>query len=229
MLKHDLPAANSCVKGIAVFRATIGVMLSAFSLLPVPNATAGDWPMWRHDAARSAETEEQLPDRLTLLWTRELPKLKPAYRTRRLQFDAGYEPVAAGKRLFVGSSFNDSVTAYDTETGQELWRFYAEGPVRCAPVAWQDRVIFGADDGYVYCVAANDGQLIWKFQAAPTNRRVLGNGRLISLWPVRGGPVLENGKVYFTVGVWPFEGTFLYALDARTGKPVSATTGRRLR
>ncbi|MBP86695.1 MAG: hypothetical protein CMJ64_08265 [Planctomycetaceae bacterium] len=181
---------------------------------------ASDWPMWRHDASRSAENEEQLPNDLALLWTRDLPRLKPAYRTKRLQFDAGYEPVVSGKRLFVGSSFNDRVTAYDTQTGRELWRFYAEGPVRFAPVVWQDRVFFGADDGHVYCLASDDGKLLWKFRAAPTRRRVLGNGRLISLWPVRGGPVLKDGKLYFASGVWSFEGVFVYCLDAKTANVI---------
>ncbi|MBC8352905.1 MAG: PQQ-binding-like beta-propeller repeat protein [Planctomycetes bacterium] len=183
-------------------------------------ASATDWPMWRHDSARSAESEEVLPDDLQLLWTRELPKLKPAFRTKRLQFDASYEPVVLGKTMFIGSSYNDSVTAYDTETGQERWRFYTEGPVRFAPVAWKDRLFVGSDDGHVYCLKAADGSVIWKLQAAPSQRKVLGNGRLISLWPVRGGTVLHEDKLYFAAGVWSFEGVFIYCVDAATGEVV---------
>jgi outer membrane protein assembly factor BamB len=51
----------------------------------------------------------------------------------------------------------------------------------------------------------------------PSERKLLGNGRLISTWPVRGGPVVADGRVYFAAGVWPFEGVFVYALDAETG------------
>ena len=50
-----------------------------------------------------------------------------------MQFDRIYEPVVAGKRMYVGSMVNDRLTAYDTDTGRELWRFYVDGPVRLAP------------------------------------------------------------------------------------------------
>lgn len=193
-------------------------VLVAMVLAQVYIASAADWPMWRHDAARSAESAEELPDNLVLQWTRDLPPLKPAYRTKRLQFDAGYEPVVAGKLMYVASSLNDSVTAFSTVTGEQQWQFYCEGPVRFAPVVWEERVFFGSDDGHVYCVDATDGHLLWKFRAAPSNRRVLGNGHLISLWPVRGGPVLQDGRLYFAAGVWAFEGVFIYCLDATTAE-----------
>jgi outer membrane protein assembly factor BamB len=41
---------------------------------------------------------------------------------------------------------------------------------------------------------------------------------LISLWPVRGGLVLHDGKLFFAAGVWSFEGVFVYCVDAATGE-----------
>lgn len=190
-------------------------------LLPAVAAVAADdWPMWRYDAGRTAAAPLALPAELHLQWVRQLPPLKPAYQNPRLQFDAGYEPVVLGKTLFVGSSANDSVMAFDTDTGSERWRFYTGGPVRVAPVAWRDRVYFGSDDGHLYCVSAAQGNLVWKFRAAPADRRLLGNGRLVSVWPVRGGPVLADGKIYFAAGVLPAEGIFLAALDADSGQVI---------
>lgn len=179
---------------------------------------ADDWPMWRHDAGRTGVSSQPMLATPHLHWIQQLPPLTPAYRNSRLQFDAGYEPVVAGKTLVVGSSRNDSVTAYSTETGDERWRYYTEGPVRFAPVLWQGRVIFGSDDGHLYCLSLSDGALLWKFQAVPRSRKILGNRRLISVWPIRGGPVVADDRVYFAAGVWPFEGVFIYALDAATGK-----------
>jgi hypothetical protein len=161
-----------------------------------------------------------LPAELALWWVCDYPKLRPAYREQRLQFDAGYEPVVLGKIMFLASSRNDSVTALDIETGNERWRFFCDGPVRFAPVASSGHVFFGSDDGHFYCLDASDGRLVWKFRAAPTARKVLGNGRLISLWPVRGGPVLHEGRIYFAAGVWSFEGVFVYCLDAKTGEVI---------
>ena len=195
-------------------------LLAVFTPLGSDLAVANDWPMWRGDAARSAQSNDQLPDKLHRRWTIELPKLKPAYREKRLQFDAGYEPIVVGKRMFVASSWDDSVTAFDTETGRRLWQFFAEGPIRFAPVAWQDRVAFGSDDGCLYCLNATSGKVEWKLRAVPSQRKVLSNGRMISLWPVRGGPVLHENRIYFAAGVWPFEGVFIYCVDAKTGDVV---------
>ena len=120
-------------------------------------AVAEDWPMWRHDAGRTGASAEVLPASLHLQWTRKLPPITPAFKSLRLQFDRGYEPVAMGERLFVALPHNDSVVAYDTRTGVEQWRFYANGPVRVAPVAWKGKVYFGSDDGYLYCLDADKG------------------------------------------------------------------------
>jgi hypothetical protein len=122
--------------------------------------------------------------------------------------------------LLLASSSTDSVTAYDADTGDLRWTFRTNGPVRCAPAIWLDRVCFGSDDGYLYCVELQTGKKCWKHRAAPSDRRLLGNGHLISVWPVRGGPVVAEGRVYFAAGVWPFEGVFVYSIDIATGNVV---------
>ena len=183
-------------------------------------AAANDWPMWRQNAGRTGATVESLPANLTLKWVRRLPQISPAFHSARLQFDAGYEPVAAKGRLLIASSREDAVTAYDAATGRKIWVFHADGPVRFAPAIWRDAVCFGSDDGCFYCVDLADGRLRWKHRVAPSDRRLLGNRRLISVWPVRGGPVVADGKVYFAAGVWPFEGVFVCALEISTGEVI---------
>ncbi len=185
-------------------------------------AEAADWPMWRHDVARSGVTSEKLPDELHLQWSREARPAKVAWPNEpRLQFDAVNEPIVVGKTLFVGSSYDGSLRAFDTETGNAKWSFFTEGPIRCAPVAWKDRVAVGSDDGYLYCLNATTGEEIWKVRGAPAERpdyRQLGNARLISYWPVRGGAVLKQGTIYFGAGIWPSMGVFIVAVDTETGK-----------
>jgi len=183
--------------------------------------------MWRYNAQRCAASLEQLPAKLNLQWIRDLAVPKTAWPTSqdRLQFDASYEPVVAGKTIFVGSMVSDSVTAYDTETGAEKWRFYAEGPVRFAPVIYKDKLYFGSDDGYLYCLNTDNGYLIEKFLAGPAANKVIGNDRLVSMWPVRGGPVLYDGKIYFAASIWPFMGTFIYAIDAETADIIWKNSG----
>jgi len=196
-------------------------LLSA-CLLPLlaSSLVAADWPTWRHDPGRSAASPESLPEGLQLSWSRQLPVPQPAWpEDPRIGFDLVPEPVVVGRTLFIGSTRNDSLTAYDTRTGKQKWRFFADGPVRFAPIVADGLVVFGADDGSVYSLDASTGRLKWKFRAAPADRKVLGNDRLISVWPVRGGPVLDGKLVRFVAGVWPFEGAFLYTLDLHTGRP----------
>ena len=84
--------------------------------------------MWRCDVARSGQTSQVLPDSLHLQWVWQLPKLEPAYQTKRLQFDAGYEPVVLDGTMYVASSRNDSVTALDVDPNlySDMW-FITEG------------------------------------------------------------------------------------------------------
>ena len=195
--------------------------INAFLFLCLTGSViAADWPMWRADAGRTASSPQALPEPMHLLWKKALPPVRPAFREQRLQFDRGYEPVVAGKTLLVGSSRDDAVIALDTETGEEKWRALAAGPVRFAPVIEGDRVLFGADDGVMRCVSLADGALIWEKRAVPSLRKLLGNQRLISVWPIRGGPVVQEGRVYFAAGVWPLEGVFVFCWEVATGEQV---------
>ena len=197
--------------------------IAAVLLCVVTPAVAGDWPQFRHDAHRSAATTAGLPPRLNLQWAREFAKPRPAFPDElRLGYDGSYEPVVLGKTMFVPSMVTDSVTALATDTGKVQWRFFTDGPVRFAPVADDGRVYFTSDDGHLYCVSADTGKLVWKFRGLPADRKdrwVVGNGRVISLRPARGGPVLKDGIVYFGAGIWLGDGIFVHALDAKTGKP----------
>ena len=150
---------------------SVAVVVTLSTALGLGRAVRADWPMWRGDANRSASTDEQLPAKLSLTWSRQLPALKPAWpEDSRLQFDAHYEPVVMGSTLFVSSSRSDSLTAIDTSTGAERWKFYAEGPVRLAPIATQGKVYFGSDDGFAYCLSVEDGF------PCPGQRKTLGRG-----------------------------------------------------
>ncbi len=201
------------------------IVLLLSSLLAAP-VLGADWPMWRCDASRSATTTEELAATLHLQWVRERPALEVAWPDEaRMRFDACYEPMVMGKTMYVGSPRADSLTALDTETGSVKWIYYADGPVRFAPVAWNGKVYFGSDDGYLYCLDAARGTLRWKFRGGPSERKVLGNTRLISTWPARGAPVIADGTIYWAAGIWPFMGIFIHALDAETGRVVWTNDG----
>lgn len=195
-------------------------------------AQAGDWPMWKYNAGHTASSPDALPKTLHLQWVRTLPPARQAWRDKSntsLFFDVSYEPVVAGKLMFVGSMNSDSVTAYSTETGAEKWRFYTGGPVRFAPVAYKGKLYVGSDDGYLYCLDALNGKLVWKKRGGPSNHKILGNRRLVGMWPMRGAPVIHNDVLYCAAGIWPFMGTFVYALDPASGKELWCNSGNGAR
>jgi len=191
------------------------------------NKDNADWPQWRYSAGRLPSSPSKLPSKLHLKWVRQLDLPQPAWPKgqTKLQFDLSYEPVVMGKQVFVPSMVNDSVTAYHTETGREHWRFFADAPVRLASIARNGKVYFVSDDGYLYCLSAVDGNLLWKFRGGPSDKKILGNGRLVNENPARGGPVFYDGKIYFATGIYPFVGTYLHALEAETGKVVWTNSG----
>jgi len=206
-------------------------MKCVFLLLPLLCLTthAADWPMWRFDAGRTAASSEVLPEKLHLEWERAYSPREQVWddplNHDLMPYDRVFEPVVLGNKMFVAFNDSDKVVALDLTTGAEVWTFFTGGPVRLPPVCWQGKVYFTSDDGHLYCVNADDGKQRWFFSGAPSDRKALGNQRLISSWPARGGPVICDGKVYFAASIWPFMGTFLYSLDAETGKVVWVNDG----
>ncbi|MCA9264549.1 MAG: PQQ-binding-like beta-propeller repeat protein, partial [Planctomycetales bacterium] len=180
--------------------------------------------MWRFDAGRTAASPYELPEAMTLKWTRiESPREQvwdDPLNNDLMQYDRIFEPIIADGQLIVGYNDADKVVAYDLASGEEAWTFLTDGPVRFPAVAWRGLVYFVCDDGNLYCVRGDNGQLAWKFRGVPGSQKVLGNKRLVSMWPARGGPVISDGNVYFAASIWPFLGTFIYSLDARTGEVV---------
>jgi outer membrane protein assembly factor BamB len=188
------------------------------------NRTYGgeDWPMWRYDAARTAASPNKIPDSISPLWSRtfspRLPVWDDPLNQDLMQYDRIFEPIVLGSRLIIGFNDQDKLLALDTNSGKNLWTFFAEAPIRLAPVGWKDRLFVCSDDGYLYCLNAADGKIVWKHRGAPNNQHALGNRRLTSAWPARGGPVIKDDTVYYAASIWPFMGTFLYALDAESGR-----------
>ena len=197
------------------------------------SAWAGDWPTYRHDTARSGVTADRIQTPLFECWVfqpRRAPE--PAWgdpkpdpvegylELRRIHFDDAFQVAVAGGAVYFGSSANGKLYCLDTATGGIRWTSLTDGPIRLAPTVAQGRVFVGSDDGYAYCLNAADGSLAWKFRAAPDDRRVLGSGKMISLWPLRSSVLVDDGVAYLAAGIFPAEGVFLYALDAADGSEI---------
>ena len=88
------------------------------------------------------------------------------------------------------------------------------------PTIYRKLVLFGSADGCVYCLRLSDGELVWRFRAAPDELSTVALGQVESVWPVHGSILVENGVAYAAAGRSSYidGGIILYGLDPATGK-----------
>ncbi|UCG59727.1 MAG: PQQ-binding-like beta-propeller repeat protein [Phycisphaerales bacterium] len=184
---------------------------------------AADWATYRADTARSGITSETLGYELFAQW-KYVPSHppKPAWpmpseELPRMHNDNAHHVVMADGNAYFGSGVTNRVCSIDVASGELRWTFSTQGPVRFAPAVCGGRVYVGSDDGYVYCLDCEDGTLVWKYRAGPSDGKVIGNGRMISLWPVRTSVLVDREVAYFAAGVFPYEGLYVCALNAEDG------------
>jgi len=173
---------------------------------------ADDWPMFRHDAARSGAASCAIPEAVTRQWSATLGG--------RLT-----QPAIAGGKVLVASVDTHTLHALAAADGKEAWRFTAGGRIDSTPTAYGGTVLVGAADGWVYCLGAADGALVWRFRAAPQDRLVSAYGQLESVWPVHGAVLVQNDTLYVTAGRSSYldGGIVLYRIEPATGKELSKT------
>lgn len=146
---------------------------------------------------------------------------EPVWEPQRIDHDYAYAVAVRGDTVFYASSSDHGLHALDLATGGEKWVFFTGGPVRLAPDFHGGNVLFGSDDGWLYCVAARDGALVWRYRPEGIRDEwMIGNEQAISRWPCRTGALVEGDRVYAGFGILAPEGTAVACLDARTGAPV---------
>ena len=209
---NALAARRSEVKGQKAERLESGPAYSAIENRQSATEDPGDWPTYRRDPARSGTTSAPVAPSLQALWAAKLGGRLSA-------------PVVAGGKLFVAEIDAHTVHALDAGTGARAWSFATGGRVDSPPTVWQGRVLFGSADGWIYCVAAADGKLAWRYRGAPADLRLVAYEQVESVWPVHGSVLVVDGIVHAVAGraMWLDGGMRYLRLNARTGRKVSET------
>jgi len=207
--------------------------LVIFFSLATTLVTAQDWPTYMEDNHRSGVSQAYLSVPMTLAWTYQAPSVpEPAWTESpathdylhdwfdlkaRQNFDACFNTTIAKGRVYFGSSVTGEIICLNLATGQQVWSFFTDAPVRFAPTLASDRVYSGSDDGVLYCLDARTGTLIWSERAGDEDM-IWGNEHSISVWPVRSSVLVQNGSVYWAAGLFPREKMYLCKRNAADGQ-----------
>lgn len=198
-------------------------------------ANAENWPAYQHDVRRSGYSAERVRvDQWRLGWSWRSPSPpRPAwagpakwdaYAGQRdlppmRSYDLSFQPIVAAGSVFFGSSADDTLYCVDAAEGSQRWSYVTEGPIRTAPTYADGHVLFGSDDGFAYCLNAEDGALVWKYRPVQTERLILNNGRFIPFHPCRTGVLVDHGRAYFGCALLPWKDSYLCSVDVKTGQP----------
>ncbi|KAA3608635.1 MAG: hypothetical protein DWQ01_11055 [Planctomycetota bacterium] len=207
--------------------------LLAGSILGTATLQAQDWPTYRADASRSGIAQGSLPKPpFRSLWSHTAgqapkgawpgPARWDAYAglpdlASMRNYDPVFHPVAVGDRLWFGSNREDAVVCLHAKSGERLWTYPTGGPVRVAPTYADGKLLFGCDDGFVYALEAESGTLLWKTSPQAGHPLVLHDGALISRWPIRTGVLVDDGLAYFAASLFPWQDSYLVAVDVEDG------------
>jgi len=196
---------------------------------------AEDWPTYRRDPSRGAVTSEKLELPLKNIWyfrsrqARLAPRHLPLRPESTKQFGSSHQEVlpeharfslpiiAVGDSVYF-TSHDGRAVCLEARTGQKRWEFLTGAAITCAPNYAAGRIYIGSDDAHVYCLDARTGEQIWKHKPVTDDRWFISFGRMSSIWPVRTDVLVDEGSAYFGAGVFPHDGMYVNAINARSGK-----------
>ncbi len=184
----------------------------AFGTLRTPHSarrTPQEWPLHMADARRSNWSPQAVAEQLDIIW--QMPVAKAAdgpiaqdwKDNEKIVGPLSAPTVAAGK-LFVAEPDAHRLHALQADTGKPVWTFTASARIDSPPTilhAGDDALcLFGSRDGYVYCLRATDGELVWKFLCGQTEKYICVQSQLESAWPVFGSVMVDDDGIVVTAG-----------------------------
>lgn len=109
------------------------------------------WPIFRGDSSLSGIAEDNVPDKLSLLWS---------FNTESYIISS---PVIGSGRVYIGST-DGKVYALNLLDGREVWAFDTEDDIEASPLLLDDAVYIGNLSGEFFCLDALSGQERWRYK-----------------------------------------------------------------
>jgi outer membrane protein assembly factor BamB len=172
--------------------------------------STSEWPTFRQNNRRTGYVRTDVPADVEQSW-------KTDFGTKISQ------PTVAAGKLYLSAVDEHTIYALDAASSHKIWHFIADGRVNSSPTIYKGLAIFGCADGCVYAVSAGDGQLAWKFRAAPNARRLMSYNQPESVWPLSGSTLIQDGRPYCVAGHSMFldGGLRMLILEPETGELIS--------
>ena len=158
-----------------------------------PAAQARWGQFLRHDMMRYNPNE-------TTLGVNNVSGLELKWQTNAGFID-GSSPVVEKGVLYIGVG---GLSAFDIETGEELWSYATSGVIFDSPAVENGIVYVGDGNGYVYAVKADTGDLLWRFRTSHY-------GQL----EIYSSPTVVGGVVYIGAGVLTAMGEAIITIGSR--------------
>ncbi len=153
-----------------------------------------EWPLFRGKADLTGRSESELPSSPSLIWS-----IATGVRTKS-------SPVISAGTIYFGNE-KGSVIAVGTD-GKRKWSFEASSPVDAAPMIFDNKVIFGSNDGVLHAIDKISGKIIWSYT---TENQIAGSA---NVWTTgtRSG-IIVGSYDYFLHCVEPATGKLLWKVE----------------
>ncbi len=181
-----------------------------------------DWPMFRGSIRGGNASPMDLGTELQTAWDTRIGT-GTIYYGLTMSRPTGLTQAVTGYGLAITGDIDaNRVVAVEMSSGKIRWVRPVGGRVEYPPTMYKGRCLVGAKDGWIYCMDAVSGKLLWKRLAAPAEYYIGGWNKIESMWPVVSDILVANGKAYAAAAAGipdTWKGTVSF--DPATGKLLS--------
>lgn len=192
------------------------------------NVAKADWTMGRGDLASTGSSQSELPEKLELLWERELGgigfestpiiaeqtvfigdpdgnlvaiKVDDGEIKWQRKFETGFIAAASylDGTIYIGD-YDGKVYSLNAKDGSEKWTHKSEMQIDAGPTFVGENLLFTSQDGKLYCLERESGKLVWQYETGDQ---------------LRCGPTLAGNRTY----LGGCDGK-LHVVDVITGKAI---------
>jgi len=167
---------------------------------PAQAIQPGDWPMFRGSSAGGNVTKATPGAKLVKAWEAPIGLGKTPFGIMSSQRTGLTQAVVAYGLAVVADIDGQRIVAVNAADGKRKWVFHVGSRVDYPPTLHKGLCLFAGRDGWVYCLDAKTGRLIYKLLAAPHERYIGGREKLESVWPLTSDVLIVNGVAYVSGG-----------------------------